>query len=322
MGHAKAEDLMTYLREDPQGPFANQSGESGWGFEEDTVNEKLDSIWKADWHATAFWGASRIFVPRVDQFMASRPPPLRILAFLEAFRGASNPAWRRVSEALEGLEHEAQHRGATELVEIVRIFQAALREQRHFSGVEAQIWRGGDLIMDSHTDGATSMLHLSLTLGGCRTLRVGQFRERHAPYRPQENRRRGKPPGDEVSVWNDAAYMAEELWDIPQEKGSVYISSPFCFEHGVRYEKSGSNPVFALQRLGVRMSHLLRRCRFAFANLSEAQLVNGQRTGNMSALAVASKKAFSKGKWPQQWRRRWSRRWTRLSCACPPWMSR
>lgn len=256
MGHATAQDLMAYLQEDPHGPFVNQSRESRWGFEEDTINENLDSIWKADWHATAFWGASRIFVPRVDQFMASRPPPLRILAFLEAFRGASSPAWARVSEALEELRREAQGRGAAELVDIVRIFQTALREQSHFSGVEAQIWRGGDLIMDSHTDGATSLLHLSLTLGGCRTLRVGQFRERHAPYRPQENRRRGKPPGDEVSVWNDKAYMVEELWDMRQEKGSVYISSPFCFEHGVRYESSASDPVFALQRLVFQLSQL------------------------------------------------------------------
>ena len=103
--------------------------------------------------------------------------------------------------------------------------------------------------MDSHTDGATALLHLSLTLGGRRVLRISRFRERHSPYKPQGSRRRGVPPGDEVSVWNDEAYYPQELCDFPQVKGSVYISSPFCFEHGVKYESSSADPVFALQRL-------------------------------------------------------------------------
>ena len=249
-GHALAEDLMTYLREDPGGPFVNSNTTlAAWGFEEDTINEELQSIWKADWHASAFWGASKIFVPRIDQFLPSKQPPLRILAFLEAFRQVSGSTWSRIADALESLSHTAECEQEMELKEIASIFCRALEEQNHFSGVEAQIWRGGHLIMDSHTDGATALLHLSLTLGGHRTVRVGHFRERHSPYRPQDSRRRGKPPGDEVSVWNEAAYNEEELWDIPQQKGSVYLTSPFCFEHGVRYE--GDIPVFALQCLVV-----------------------------------------------------------------------
>ncbi|CAK9110433.1 unnamed protein product [Durusdinium trenchii] len=268
-GHVLAEDLMSYLQEDPHGPFLNQSVPLvKWGFEEDTINEELESIWKADWHATAFWGTSKIFVPRVDKFLPSRQPPLRILAFLEAFRQVSGRAWSRILDGLQSLSRSDEE---LELKEIVRIFCKSLREQSHFCGVEAQIWQGGQLVMDSHTDGATSLLHLSLTLGGHRTLRIGHFKERHSPYRPQDNRRRGRPPGDEVSVWNEAAYAQDELWDIPQSTGSVYLTSPFCFEHGVRYE--GDAPVFALQ------------CRFAFANFSEAQLVNGQRTGNMRRVA-------------------------------------
>ena len=247
-GHASAEDLMTYLQEDPHGPFTKDTREvSAWGFEEDTINEDLESIWKADWHATSFWGTAWIFVPRADQFLPSKRPPRRILAFLEAFRQVSGCAWSRMSQALETLHGQAAVEDRTELQEIVQIFQRAVQEQSHFGGIEAQIWRGGQLVMDSHTDGATGLLHLSLTLGGHRTLRVGRFKERHAPYRPQESRRRGKPPGDEVSVWNSAAYTEEEIWDIPQRKGSAYVTSPFCFEHGVKYESNPSEPVLALQ---------------------------------------------------------------------------
>ena len=248
-GHASAEDLMAYLREDPHGPFIDSGHSSAWGFEEDTINEDLESIWKADWHATSFWGTGRIFVPRVEKFLPSRQPPRRILAFLEAFRQVSGFAWARILQALEGLGEKAASEQRRDLQEIVEIFSRAVQEQSHFGGVEAQIWRGGHLVMDSHTDGATALLHLSLTLGGHRTLRVGHFKERHSPYRPQDSRRRGKPPGDEVSVWNDAAYTEEEIWDIPQRKGSVYVTSPFCFEHGVKYESNQSEPVFALQLL-------------------------------------------------------------------------
>ena len=54
-GHALAKDLMTYLPEDPHGPFMDISQSRHWVFEEDTINEDLESIWKADWHAKAFW---------------------------------------------------------------------------------------------------------------------------------------------------------------------------------------------------------------------------------------------------------------------------
>ncbi|CAJ1415643.1 unnamed protein product, partial [Effrenium voratum] len=291
-GHVKAEDLMNYLREDPDGPFTGTDGEgfkgfesrvARWGFEEDTINEALESILKADWHATAFQlGAeASVFVPRTDAFLPSRQPPRRILAFLEAFRQVSAGCWGRVAEALAALRSRAEAEESVDLQESAAVFHHAMRQGSQFGGLEAQIWRGGDLVMDSHTDGATALLHLSLTLGGRRVLRISRFRERHSPYKPQGSRRRGVPPGDEVSVWNDEAYYPQELCDFPQVKGSVYISSPFCFEHGVKYESSFADPVFALQ------------CRFAFANLTEAKLVNGQRTGNMREVAEVVADALS-----------------------------
>ena len=56
--------------------------------------------------------------------------------------------------------------------------------------------------------------------------------------------------GDEISVWNPEAYDREELWDIEQTKGCFYLTSPFCFEHGVKYEKHETSPTFALQPPG------------------------------------------------------------------------
>merc|ERR1712194_850401 len=109
--------------------------------------------------------------------------------------------------------------------------------------------------------------------GGRRTLRVGKFTERHSPYRDQASRRRGQRSGDEVSVWNDAAYHPSELWDVDMVAGSAYLSLPFCFEHGVKYDSRSDDPVIALQ------------CRFAFSNETDALEINGQRTGIMRAIA-------------------------------------
>ena len=259
---ANSEDLTSYLLRDSTGPFmtgqaASSSLQELWGFEEDSINEQDESILKADWYASSFWGAEsvRVFVPRTDDFLLAHAAPLRIQAFLDAFRQASSACWERLVEALSVLEKEASE--DSELHESVSVFRRCLLDKVQFAGVEAQIWQGGDLTMDSHTDGATALLHLGVTLGGARTLRVSHFRERHSQYRPQESRRRGRRSGDEISVWNPQAYDREELWDIEQTKGCFYLTSPFCFEHGVKYEKHESSPTFALQPHG-RVNRTLR----------------------------------------------------------------
>ena len=251
---AHSEDLTDYLLHDSSGPFEVDparfaSLQQDWGFEEDSINEELENILKADWHADSFWGAGydQVFVPRTDEFLPARPAPFRVQAFLDAFRQASSKCWVRLAQALRAHELKADN---ADLQECLGVFRHCIQDNAHFAGVEAQVWQGGDLIMDSHTDGATALLHLGVTLGGARTLRVGRFRERHSPYRPQENRRRGVRSGDEISVWNREAYDRQELWDIEQSRGSFYLTSPFCFEHGVKYGRDVSSPTLALQRLG------------------------------------------------------------------------
>ena len=254
---ANSEELTNYLLRDSSGPFmtgpsASSTLQELWGFEEDSINEQDETILKADWQADSFWGAesARVFVPRTDDFLPAHAAPLRIQTFLDAFREASSACWQRLVQALSVLEKEASDAEEPEFHDSVRVFRRCLLDKAQFAGVEAQIWQGGDLTMDSHTDGATALLHLGVTLGGARTLRVSHFRERHSQYRPQESRRRGMRSGDEISVWNPEAYDREELWDIEQTKGCFYLTSPFCFEHGVKYEKHETSPTFALQPPG------------------------------------------------------------------------
>ncbi|CAE7171207.1 unnamed protein product [Symbiodinium pilosum] len=274
-----SEELVDFLLHDPCTSYLLDDCcdpaclRSQWGFEEDSINEQCENILKADWHASSFWGAcsARLFVPRTDEFLPARPAPVRIQAFIQAFQHASAACWGRLAQALHAQECQAS--GNRELQHSLKVFRRCLEDRTHFTGVEAQIWKGGELTMDSHTDGATAMLHLGVTLGGNRMLRIGKFDERHAPYRPQENRRRGMRSGDEISVWNEAAYAVQELWDMEQSRGCFYVTSPFCFEHGVKYQKHAINTTFALQ------------CRFAFSNLTDARLVNGQRTNVMREIA-------------------------------------
>lgn len=282
---ATALEVMDYLRDDPRAPFTcidEKLGESGfrkWGFASDSG----EPILKTDWHGQSSCGdGAKFFVPRLNALSPMRRAPPRIVAFIEAFRAVNIPCWKRVSEAMEHVKKRALIEDNQELCNYADIFSRAITERTHFGGVEAQVWRGGELVMKSHTDGAMGLLHLGLTLGGRRTLRVGKFSEQHSPYRSQESRRRGKRPGDEVSVWNPAAYHKDELWDVEQVGGSAYLSLPFSFEHGVQYNKGNvADPVIALQ------------CRFAFISEAEALEVNGQRTGNMRVIAEAMAEALS-----------------------------
>ena len=260
---AESKELAQYVLRDESGPFDADLGDSStlqqmWGFEEDSINEQGDSILKADWYADSFWGAptTSVFVPRTDDFLPARPAPLRVQALVDAFRHASSACWARLATALHQLESQAAE--DHDLRDCLHVIRQSIQTQGHFTGVEAQIWKGGDLTMDSHTDGGTALLHLGVTVGGARTLRVGKFPERHSPYRAQESRRRGIRSGDEISVWNEQAYHKRELWDILQSRGCFYLSSPFCFEHGVKYQKQSSGPTLALQHLGGHKLLLVR----------------------------------------------------------------
>merc|ERR1711879_758165 len=88
----------------------------------------------------------------------------------------------------------------------------------------------GNLILPSHRDGAASLLHMGLTLGGCRTLRVGAFAE------PNEVSTKEKDVWDTWN-WCHIGQLTRDLKDIKMSKGSAYISAPYCFEHGVRFEE-------------------------------------------------------------------------------------
>ncbi|CAE8581194.1 unnamed protein product, partial [Polarella glacialis] len=99
---------------------------------------------------------------------------------------------------------------------------------------------------------------------------------------PWKSRRRlMRTAGNDNDVWDADAVDAENIVDISQVEGSAYLSSPFCFEHGVRYESSRDDPVMALQ------------FRFAFLNETEAQLVNGLRDGAMREIASVFAEAIA-----------------------------
>merc|ERR1719464_2330112 len=110
-------------------------------------------------------------------------------------------------------------------------------EHSHFGTIEAQIrWGDTKLRLPSHKDGATSLLHLGLTLGGRRIVRAGWFPSTDVAPKTEEN------------VWDDILWDEEHLQEMKMLPGSCYLSSPFCFEHAVMYEETiQHDPVIALQ---------------------------------------------------------------------------
>merc|ERR1712079_195845 len=89
--------------------------------------------------------------------------------------------------------------------------------------------------MQSHKDGATSLLHLGLTLGGRRTVRMGTYKRKD--FHPQFR---------DANVFDDNAWEERqrleqgELHKVNMIATSAYISSPFLFEHGVEYEAAAA----------------------------------------------------------------------------------
>mmetsp|Transcript_182859 Transcript_182859/g.445178 ORF Transcript_182859/g.445178 Transcript_182859/m.445178 type:complete len:239 (-) Transcript_182859:59-775(-) len=179
--------------------------------------------------------------------MIPRAPP-RYMAFAQAFRDANKDLFKHLASVLKelavarmSLEH-VDTDGSALMSELAQ----CIEKHGHLGVMEAQVWWGDEpLTLPSHKDGATSLLHLGLTLGGVRTLRVGTY-----PSIDDGKPSKGRA---EPSVWDTMAWLrdgqlATGLKDVRMVRGCAYLSSPYCFEHGVRYERGTRNdPIIALQ---------------------------------------------------------------------------
>jgi len=280
---APSQELVSYILDDPLGPFASfkKNGKEQWkkwGFHED----ERETIHKADWHAVPHIpGRARVFVPRHAEKAGLMPAPRRVMAFVMALRAVNQPCWNAIIDALVGLriahEQEKKEYATSDQCKVLRSIIDCFRNQRHFGVVEAQVrWGEESRKMPSHKDGATSMLHLGVTLGGHRVLRAGIFKAATAignlDNRSDESRAANEGPENqqaelgEKDVWNLDVWKAEHLNDMEMTPGCMYISSPFVFEHAVEYSACDeSEPVIALQ------------CRFAFPD-ELGQILNNMRT--------------------------------------------
>lgn len=256
--------LATYLLEDPEGPFAKElkwprrvleaSGETAnldkkdpvrdgdwgrWGFH---FSQKEPFLLKADWHSVDDWGDElEIFVPRTNAMEAARRAPIRLLAFLEAFRGVNQNCWHAIVDDLNRLKEKFE--GDILRERLIGFFLEEFREQGHFAAVEAQAGPATQRkTMNWHRDGATGLLHMGITLRGRRRL---QFRAN---------------AGD------------NDQWNVTMTAGHVYLSSPFLYDHQVSYEaleEGEDGPVLALM------------CRFGFLSEEDALWANHLRSNIM-----------------------------------------
>uniref|UniRef100_A0A7S1S743 Uncharacterized protein n=1 Tax=Alexandrium catenella TaxID=2925 RepID=A0A7S1S743_ALECA len=159
---------------------------------------------------------------------------------------------------------------------------SCLQSSRHFGVLEAQVrWGRHGLSGPSHKDGATSLLHLGLTLSGRRVLRVGSFPSGSSAGNRQFNPwNEGRLPTNmdekdrelalgESEVWDEDLWPSSYLKDVEMAPGSAYLSSPFCVEHAVRYcGCEEDEPVVAVQ------------CRFGFSGTLGKEL-NDDRSEDM-----------------------------------------
>lgn len=282
---SSVEQVTQYLRDDPLGPFADlerypptspidpNGSWARWGFDED----KREQLFKADWHSVPHLGhRSGLFVPRRAEWRTVMRAPPRIAAFVMAFRAVNQPCWTGIVDALVGLRRAREQENAEYLEEgrgrLLGTLIECFRNQRHFGIIEAQVRFGeAPLRQPSHRDGATSLLHLGLTLGGRRTLRCGVFLtpdcRGNAPAEGAVVD--GEDPMGESNVWNEKVWKAEHLVEAQLRPGSAYLSSPFCFEHAVEYEGcSARRPMIALM------------CRWGFPE-DLGKHVNEMRTEDM-----------------------------------------
>lgn len=190
----------------------------------------------ADCHAIATHSGSNVhvFVPRGGGPGYSTAPCVQplLMAFVCVFRQKNQPIFMTIAEMLTAL-------GSDE----AKIYARALREGRHFGIWEVQRFFGSKPGAPAwHIDGATSLLHLSVTLGGQRELLV-------------EYNESGKSKVE-------AAKMS---------KGDVYLSSPFLFRHGVQHTQGAK---FHEASMSIQM-------RLAFTNSSESKRMNHLRNNKV-----------------------------------------
>mmetsp|Transcript_16291 Transcript_16291/g.46497 ORF Transcript_16291/g.46497 Transcript_16291/m.46497 type:complete len:892 (-) Transcript_16291:76-2751(-) len=275
--------LMAYLRDDPEGPFLggvddwpDDSDQAAsrwrqWGFQEDAK----EAILKADWHTLPQLGQiAELFVPRLAKLGMIRRAPTRYMALMQAFRAVNQGCFETLAASLRELSVVWFQKEGADISNLVQHVVACLKGQRHFGMMEVQVWWGeGSLTLPSHKDGATSLLHLGLTLGGSRTLRIGTFAsaDETSSTRAEE---KDKDVWDTFQ-WSHNRQLAAGLKDAKMMRGSAYISSPYVFEHGVRFERGSRNdPIISLQ------------CRFAFEPDVGKQL-NAKRNDLMHDISSA-----------------------------------
>lgn len=257
------DQLTEYIRDDPSGPFAgsldwpdmlnstlrlHQSEQKTvsplgrwkeWDF---NFSQREPFLLKADWHTVPGKGSDfEVFVPRMDDVVAVQRAPRRILAFVQAFREVNGACWQAIADGLQRFKemtpidpHEQQ---------LLDILLKTFRENGHFSAVEVQAGPAtASREMCWHRDGATGLLHLGITLSGRRVLRLHSCSEKG--HREHE---------------------------VSMTAGSIYLSSPFLFDHCVSYEAhdNGDGPLLALM------------CRFGFLAKEDALWVNHQRSPHM-----------------------------------------
>ncbi|KAK3251400.1 hypothetical protein CYMTET_39265 [Cymbomonas tetramitiformis] len=211
-----SDELLQYLSSDKHGVF--QTAESKLESKKFCFKKCIDHpeipghrYYEGYWHASNKTGAVlESYNPRTGALFEKPAAPIALRAFVEAFR-RSNAGW--ISKVIqESCLHQF------------------VNENDVFSDLAVQFHCGDEVPEQSmawHNDWLNSLLHMSISLGGNRTL-----------Y--------SKLALDEKE---DVLQHAFE-----QGPGSIYISSPFAFEHAVRYERvrNWSDRIIAIQ------------CRFLF----------------------------------------------------------
>jgi len=194
-----------------------------------------------DWHAVVRGRRLTISVPRPGPGHTSVPSaPDSLMTFIEAFRGANGDIFREMAQRMRQLGSEAG-----------RIVAQAIEEGRIFGILEVQTYHGGrSKDAGWHIDGATSLLHLSITLGGARELLV---------------------------EYADKADKGSRSHKVPQpmSSGDVYLSSPFLFYHGVKHQHSSS---FDGGSLAIQM-------RIGFTSKDHFRKLNDMRNSEMRKVA-------------------------------------